>query len=172
MREHVERSAGFAPLESVDARTLILGSLPSRRSIECNQYYAHSRNAFWPIMANLVAATGSYEERCKVLGRNQIAVWDVLASSVRPGSLDSDIDLTTAEVNDFTTFFAEHAALERICFNGQAAAKIFRQRVARHIVCSNLQMVTLPSTSPAHAAMNFEQKLELWGLGTGLIPDR
>ena len=172
MHENARRSAGFAPVSDAEARTLILGSLPSQRSIDCNEYYAHPRNAFWPVMAELLGATGSYEDRCRVLRQNHIAVWDVLASSVRPGSLDSDIDLATAEVNDFEAFFAGHPAIERICFNGQAAAQIFARRVALQVSCENLRMLTLPSTSPAYAAMKFERKLELWGAGIGLTPGR
>jgi hypoxanthine-DNA glycosylase len=119
-------------------------------------------------MRNLIAAEGSYRQRCAALQRNKIAVWDVLARSARPGSLDADIDMATAEVNDFEWFFAGHSAVGRICFNGQAAAKIFRQRIPDKVLPADIELLTLPSTSPAYAAMRFEQKLELWRSGIGM----
>lgn len=157
-----ERSSGFAPLARADARILVLGSLPSQRSIAASEYYAHPQNAFWRIMAALVAAQGNYDERCVVLTRHGVALWDVLASSIRPGSLDADIQMSTAAVNDFKPFLEVHTALERICFNGQKAAAIFSKRVPKNLIDSRIELITLPSTSPAHAAMRFDEKLELW----------
>ena len=157
-----ERSSGFAPLANNDARILVLGSLPSQRSIAAQQYYAHPQNAFWRIMAELAGAEGQYADRCAALQKAGIALWDVLASSVRPGSLDADIQMSTAAVNDFAAFLATHRRIDRICFNGQKAAKIFLARVPQEPLANPLELYTLPSTSPAHAAMSFERKLELW----------
>ena len=165
------RSIGFPPIVGDNAQVLVLGSLPSKRSLESNEYYAHPRNAFWPIMATLFAAKGSYRARCRALTEHGIAVWDVLASSIRPGSLDSSIDLVSAEINDFSTFFTEHPTIYRICCNGQAAARIFQRRVPKHLVPPGAQVLTLPSTSPAYAAMQFDRKLELWRKGIGLKPE-
>lgn len=166
IQTEVTRSCGFAPIARHDAQILVLGSLPGTRSIDQTQYYAHPRNAFWPIMHKLVGANGTYEKRCATLLESKIAVWDVLAESIRPGSLDSDIDMTTAVVNNFQSFFAMHSGIQRVCFNGQAAERIYRQRAHSEQFPQNLQ--TLPSTSPAYAAMKFEQKLELWRAGIGL----
>jgi TDG/mug DNA glycosylase family protein len=160
-----ERSSGFAPLANDDAQVLVLGSLPSKRSISANEYYAHPQNAFWRIMGELVGADGSYAARCCALQKKKIALWDVLASSVRPGSLDADIQMSTVEVNDFERFLTVHSAIERICFNGQKAAKIFSARVSQDIIGNRIQLFTLPSTSPAHAAMRFDEKLKLWRTG-------
>jgi hypoxanthine-DNA glycosylase len=165
MLSQEERSSGFTPLANDDARVLVLGSLPSQRSITANEYYAHPQNAFWRIMEALAGASGDYVSRCSALQREKIALWDVLASSVRPGSLDADIRMSTAEVNDFVRFLAAHTAVERICFNGQKAAKIFSDRVSQDIIDNRIQLFTLPSTSPAHAAMRFDEKLELWRNG-------
>jgi TDG/mug DNA glycosylase family protein len=165
MASQGDRSSCFAPLASYDARVLILGSLPSQRSIADNEYYAHPQNAFWRIMRELVGADGSYADRCSALQAGQIALWDVLASSVRPGSLDADIQMSTANVNDFKQFLEAHVAIERICFNGQKAAKIFSDRVPQEIHDSRVRLLTLPSTSPAHAAMRFDEKLKRWREG-------
>ena len=157
-----DRAAGFPPVARADARVLILGSLPGQRSIAAQQYYAHPQNAFWRIMAELAGVHGNYAERCVALTANRIALWDVLANSVRPGSLDADIQLATAEVNDFAAFLAEHRGIELICFNGQKAAQIFASRAQPGLSKSNIRRQTLPSTSPAHAAMSYEDKLSLW----------
>ena len=158
-------ATGFAPVARVDARVVILGSLPGKRSIEANEYYAHPRNAFWQIMAELFAVTGSYDERCESLKNRRVAVWDVLQNSIRPGSLDADIQVDTARVNDFETFFTNNKAIERVCFNGQKAAKIFASKAKGDLDRFNLRLQTLPSTSPAHAAMSFDEKLDLWRKG-------
>ena len=159
-----ERSSGFPPLARDDARILILGSLPSQRSIAAREYYAHPQNAFWRIMSALTGADGNYSERCAALTSHSVALWDVLASSVRPGSLDADIQMASAEVNDFKQFLTVHTALERICFNGQKAASIFSKRVPEDIVDGRVELVTLPSTSPAHASRTYQQKLASWAV--------
>lgn len=157
-----ERSAGFAPLARDDARILILGSLPGRRSLAAHQYYAHRQNVFWRIMAELNGAAGSYSERCAALQESGIALWDVLASSVRPGSLDADIEMATATANDFSDFLRRHKHIELICFNGQKAAQLFSRYVAADLDPGSIRMQTLPSTSPAHAAMNYATKRRQW----------
>ncbi len=152
-------SSGFPPVEGQAARVLVLGSLPGKASIDAQRYYAHPRNAFWPIMAELVGATGSYESRCAALMERGIMVWDVLAQSVRPGSLDSAIRMDTAVVNDFDAVFERQPALELVVLNGRKAADMFRRFV---ILPSHVHSETLPSTSPAYASLTVSQKLDRW----------
>ncbi len=163
-------SHGFAPLERSDARTLIRGSLPSQRSLQTGEYFAHSRNAFWRIMGELIDAGPDrpYPVRVERLLAAGLAVWDVLASAVRPGSLDAAIDRETASPNDFALFLREHPDIRRVCFNGQKAAEMFERLAMTGIVdqADGLSFVTLPSTSPAHAAMSFEEKLRIWSIVT------
>jgi len=106
----------------------------------------------------------AYAERSARLTEAGVAVWDVLASSVRPGSMDSSIDLATATPNDFRSLFAAEPQIHLVCFNGQSAAKLFDRLVAPTLEngSNTVEYRTLPSTSPAHAAMNFEQKLRRW----------
>ncbi len=156
------RSEGFPPIARADARILILGSLPGQLSIAAQQYYAHPRNAFWPIMNELFGIDGSYEERLARLADNGIALWDVLASSVRPGSLDGRIQLGSARANDFNTFLAGHADIQLIAFNGKKAEQLFRRFVDGNLVGPEIRKAGLPSTSPAYAAMPFSGKLDLW----------
>ncbi len=158
-------SEGFPAIARPDATLLILGSLPGQRSIDAGQYYAHPQNAFWKIMSSLYGIDGSYQQRCAQLIERRIALWDVLASSVRPGSLDASIQTDTANVNDFSRFLVAHTNIRLIVFNGQKAQQLFRKFVRmededgllQHIACK-----VLPSTSPAYAAMPFSGKLGAW----------
>ncbi|HSM29703.1 MAG TPA: DNA-deoxyinosine glycosylase [Woeseiaceae bacterium] len=155
-------SRGFPPVAREDARVLILGSLPSEASLRAGEYYAHPRNAFWKIMRVIAAAAGDYPARCRALQARRIAVWDVLSSSVRPGSLDADIDMNSAVPNDFEKFLAGHEDIRLVCFNGRTAQQIFQRRVQPSLPESGLELALLPSTSPAHASLTFEEKLAAW----------
>lgn len=154
----------FPPVSGTASRVLILGTLPGAESLRQGQYYANRNNAFWRIMGEVAGAGPDlpYEQRLAKLTQAGFALWDVCANATRPGSLDADI--SNMKPHDFKGFLAAHPTIELICFNGQHAAKLFARHVApslpdvaRKIVCK-----TLPSTSPAHAAMRFEQKLALW----------
>ncbi len=166
--DSADLSRGFAPIAGRDARVLVLGSLPSQRSIAERQYYAHPQNAFWRIMAELAGATGTYAERCAALIQRRIAVWDVLAASVRPGSRDADIVTSSAQVNDFKNFFGSHPEIGRICFNGRKAAQLFERSAAG--LTAPRELIVLPSTSPAYAAMRFDDKLRHWRAGLTTQP--
>lgn len=155
-------SRGLPPIARPDARVLILGSLPGERSIAEQQYYAHPQNAFWAIMRELFGIEGDYRSRCEQLTRQRVALWDVLQSSVRPGSLDSAIQLDSVVSNDFTAFFVEHAHVQLIAFNGRKAEQLFARNVDDGVANSRIRRVSLPSTSPAYAAMPFSGKLAAW----------
>jgi len=159
---HAASSSGFAPVAGADARILILGSLPGQRSIDAGEYYAHPQNAFWPIVSELFGATGTYEERCQALVENRVALWDVLASSVRPGSMDAAIRMESAQANDFAEFFETHPDVERVCFNGQKAAQLWSKLVQPGLELAGVHRASLPSTSPAYAAMSVANKLSKW----------
>jgi len=156
------RSDGFLAIEREDARILVLGSLPGQKSIAEQQYYAHPQNAFWPIMRDLFGVEGEYLERCELLKEQRIALWDVLHSSVRPGSMDSDIQMESARANDFLTFFKQHRAVELVAFNGRKAEQMFGRFVVAASMPVSIERVGLPSTSPAYAAMPFSGKLSAW----------
>ncbi len=160
--DEFDASAGFPPIARKDARVLILGSLPSQASLAAAEYYAHPQNAFWKIMFALTGADGSYAERCNSLLDSGVAVWDVLARSVRPGSMDADIRLESAVPNDFVAFLPAHEGLRLVCFNGRKSEQVFRKFVRLQDAEVALRFELLPSTSPAYAAMSFAQKLHTW----------
>jgi TDG/mug DNA glycosylase family protein len=151
----------FDPIAASSARILILGSMPGAASLDAHQYYAHPQNAFWRIMGELVGAGPDkpYEQRVHILSARGIAVWDVLQTCTRRGSLDADI--RNEVPNDFDAFFAAHPRLTHIGLNGGKAATSFRKHAARHCP-AHVVITTLPSTSPAHAARSFEEKCALW----------
>jgi double-stranded uracil-DNA glycosylase len=156
------RIHSFPPVSSADARLLILGSMPGKESLRQNQYYALPQNAFWRIMGELVGARPGlpYEERLAILKASGIALWDVLASCERKSSLDSHIRNECA--NDFASFFARHPHIMRVCFNGGKAEQCFRKYVQSGQTLPPLKFCRLPSTSPAHAGMRYEDKLRAW----------
>jgi TDG/mug DNA glycosylase family protein len=155
-------SAGFAPIAQQDARVLILGSLPGQRSLHESEYYAHPRNAFWRIMKELFSIDGDYATRCADLMANQIALWDVLARSIRPGSMDADIQVESSKANDFKGFLTAHDAINLVCFNGRKAGQLFDRLIDEKQLAPGLRFEVLPSTSPAYAAMSFDKKLSVW----------
>jgi len=157
----MDPSEGFPPIARVDARVLVLGSLPGRRSLQEHRYYAHPRNSFWPIVGEIFGISGDYAQRCRELRDRKVALWDVLRTSVRAGSLDAAIEIETATANDFEGFFAEHSGIELIAFNGRKAQQLFDRLVAKSL-WPEIAVASLPSTSPAHAAMPFSAKLAQW----------
>lgn len=113
-------------------------------------------------MRNIFGAEGSYRARSERLMDRRIAVWDVLANSVRPGSMDADIRLKTAMPNDFGRFFLTYNHIKLVCFNGKKAEQLFRRFVTRDRLTFKPQLASLPSTSPAYASLSFEEKLAAW----------
>jgi hypoxanthine-DNA glycosylase len=164
---------GFAPVADSNARVLILGSLPGRKSLEMGQYYAQPQNSFWRIMGVLCGAAPAlpYAERLERLRSCRVAVWDVLAAGERAGSLDSAIVGASTVSNDFGRFFARHRAIELVCFNGAKSADLYRRKVLPTLEprFAALASCVLPSTSPAHAALRFEHKLERWSVALGAV---
>lgn len=160
----MSRVHGFAPVASPDARVLILGSMPGAASLAARQYYAHPRNAFWPIMGTLLGfdAAAPYSQRLAALQHARIALWDVLAACVRPGSLDAAIVDASIVPNDFAGFLARHPHITHLYFNGGKAADSFRRHLQRRLSAHPLAQHRLPSTSPANASQSFERKLAQW----------
>jgi hypoxanthine-DNA glycosylase len=168
------QSRGFAAVARADARVLVLGSLPGQVSLRERQYYAQPRNDFWKIMGALAGASPdlAYADRLAALKAQRIALWDVCASARRPGSLDSSIRYASVVTNDFAAFLRSHRRIRLICFNGRKAADLYRRLVLPGLPgpMQAIRCETLPSTSPAHAAMRFEEKLAWWSIVRGDRP--
>jgi TDG/mug DNA glycosylase family protein len=156
-----KRIRSFAPIADRRARVLILGSMPGVESLTQGRYYAHRHNSFWPIMVALFGLdpAAPYEIRVQALRARRVAVWDVLQSCVREGSLDASIDEEVA--NDFAAFFAAHRAITHVFFNGAKAQASYRRHVPPEIG-RTMRYARLPSTSPAHASLSMARKLTAW----------
>jgi TDG/mug DNA glycosylase family protein len=154
----------FAPIENANAHVLILGSMPGEASLRAGQYYAHPRNLFWRIVGELIGAGPNlpYEQRIQALRSANIALWDVLHSCSRKGSLDSNIDDGSLIANDFAAFFRRHPRITHVFFNGAKAEECFRKFVLPYIETKSIEYLRLPSTSPANASISYERKLEAW----------
>jgi hypoxanthine-DNA glycosylase len=161
------RLHSFPPIAPTDARVLILGSMPGLRSLQENRYYAHPQNRFWPFMGRLLGIDPAlpYAERCTALATAGIALWDVLASCEREGSLDSAIRDDTAHPNDLGGLFAACPDLSTVLFNGAKAESSYRRFVAPHLADGGRRYLRLPSTSPANASQRPADKLEAWRQG-------
>jgi hypoxanthine-DNA glycosylase len=149
---------GLAPVLALDTRVLVLGSFPGAASLAAGRYYAHPRNQFWRLISAVIGedlASLPYEQRLERLLAHRFGLWDVLAGCEREGSLDSAIRKPAA--NDFERLRVLCPALETVGFNGQASGKFAPQFAAE-----SYRTVVLPSSSPAHMAMTFEQKLAVW----------
>jgi hypoxanthine-DNA glycosylase len=156
------RVRSFKPIADRNAEILILGSMPGRASLAARQYYAHPRNAFWGIAAELLGfeRTLPYANRVRALKAAGIALWDVLRSCTREGSLDARIE--NAIANDFSAFFRNHGKIRHVFFNGATAEATFKRYVLPRLKDSALSCRRLPSTSPANAALSRARKLRAW----------
>lgn len=149
----------YEPVIDAGCHTLILGTMPSVKSLEAGFYYAHPRNAFWPMMALILgeARPETIDEKKAMLLGHGVALWDTAASCERAGSLDADMH--DVVLNDIGGLLAAYPCIERIFLNGGEAYRLFRKGCAAleaRYVCRRL-----PSTSPAYT-MPFDKKLEIW----------
>ena len=145
-----------------NARILILGSMPGVESLRKNQYYAFPRNAFWKIMSSLLRFDPQidYEERLRILREAGIALWDVLGTCTRRGSSDSAIENPVP--NDIPGLLAECPCVRLVLCNGSASYALLKRSFPALFLSSGLDIRRMPSTSPAAAALSFEQKLQAY----------
>ncbi len=150
------KSVGFAPLIGESPSVLILGSLPSVRSLQKGQYYAHERNRFWKLIAAITEEEEpiEYEEKKRMLFSHGIALWDSIRAGYRQGSLDADI--ADAEPNDIGKLLLSHPTIRIVCANGAKSYEIFKK------ANPDVPCVKLPSTSPANAAFSLERLTQVW----------
>lgn len=161
----------FAPLASNHLHTLILGTMPGQRSLQLQQYYAHPRNALWPILCAIVRDDEpaykvhtelSYEARCSLITQAGFGLWDVLASCKRQGSLDSNIIKSTEIPNNINDLVKRHPELRTIACNGRTAETLFNRHIQPTLSNSELRVACVPSSSPAMASLNLRAKYQLW----------
>lgn len=154
----MKRISSFPPIISKDAKVLILGSVPGIKSLEMQEYYAHPQNKFWKILFELFKenCTTNYAEKVEFLHRNKIAVWDVIDTCERKGSLDAEIK--NENHHDILQLLMENPSIKVIFCNGQKSFKTLEKILSKNF---HLPIIVLPSTSPAYT-ISFEKKLEEW----------
>ncbi len=153
-----DRISSFPPIIDIDSEILILGSVPGVKSLEKQQYYAHPQNKFWKIIFELIREdfTDDYSERIKAIRRHHIALWDVIDSCERKGSLDSEI--RNEEANRIAELLDDHPNIRAIFCNGGKSYKNLQKMLGKNY---KIPVFLLPSTSPLHT-VSFEKKLEEW----------
>jgi len=138
----------------------VLGSLPGEASLAAGRYYAHPRNMFWHLIGAAIGADLvplDYEARLAALLASGVGLWDTVRSGRRQGSLDSA--LREVEDNDIAAVIGQAPRLSAIAFNGATSARIGRRVLGPD---TGLDLLDLPSSSPAHAAMPLAEKTRRW----------
>ena len=148
----------FEPVFDENSKILILGSFPSVKSRENHFFYGHPQNRFWKVMANVLEweVPVTIEEKKEMLLKNHVAVWDVIASCSIQGS--SDTSIKDVVVNDFSKIL-NNSRVERIYVNGGKAYELYHKYAEK---VTGIQVVKLPSTSPANAAWSLEKLTKVW----------
>lgn len=164
----METIISFDPVVGEDPKVLILGSMPGVKSLEINEYYGHRRNQFWKIMGDLFNFNkdSNYEERKDKLIKNKIALWDVIHSCVREGSLDNNI--IEVETNNIVNFIREHPTINTVILNGGKAYAIYKKHFKTHL--EHINSIQLYSTSPANT-IKYEIKLEQWNVIKNIVQE-
>lgn len=162
------RKACFPPVVDAATQVLILGSLPGDASLAKAQYYGHPRNQFWPLLAAVLGEdlpAQPYLQRLETLRRRGVGLWDVLATAVRPGSLDTA--LREGVHNDLALLLSQLPALQAIAGNGGAACRLVRRQLGGRL--APYHWLELPSSSPAYT-LPLADKLSAWRRLTAYLP--
>ena len=155
----MQKISSFPPIANKDSKILILGSIPGVKSLEMQQYYAHPQNKFWKIICEIFNEefTTNYQQRIEILEKHHIALWDVIDTCERKGSLDSEI--RNEEANKIEELLQNFPNIKAIFCNGQKSHKNLQKILGKKF---RLPIIVLPSTSPAYAGLKYEEKLLSW----------
>ena len=155
----MQKISSFPPIINENSKILILGSIPGVKSLEMQQYYAHPQNKFWKIICEIFNEefTTNYQQRIKILEKHHIALWNVIDTCERKGSLDSEI--RNEEANKIEELLQNFPNIKAIFCNGQKSHKNLQKILGKKF---RLPIIVLPSTSPAYAGLSYFDKLKLW----------
>jgi hypoxanthine-DNA glycosylase len=159
----------FPPVVDTNARVLVLGTLPGEESLRRQEYYAHPRNQFWPILFALCggASQGDYVAKLAFAKAHRVALWDVCARAERTASADASI--RGEQPNAIEALLDAHPLIGAVAFNGSGARRLYDRHFRRRPA---LTYLALPSSSPAYAGLDFAEKLERWGALRALLCQR
>lgn len=149
----------FDPIVNTDTAVLILGTMPGDKSLELEEYYGHPRNKFWKIISIITEneLPQTYTDKKALLIKTKIGLWDVVHKANRKGSLDTAIE--DEEPNDLDELISTLPNLKVIGFNGAKSEALFDKYFDRK---SGIQYISLPSTSPANASIDFDTICKRW----------
>lgn len=166
----MDKLQSFAPVIGNKPRVLIVGSMPSIKSLKEQEYYGNPRNHFWPIMYQIleVKPAETYAEKLHLIKKNQIALWDTIGYCYRQGSLDKHIE--KEEPNDIAGLLKEYPSIQLIACNGTKAYQMYKKFISP-LLHQEIEVIKLPSTSPVPGKYNktFEEKIEFWHVITNYI---
>ena len=163
---HSSAEPGFLPVHGESVEVLILGSFPSRQSLEKKEYYGNPRNHFWYIIEVLfnIDRHLPYAARISRLTEHRIALWDILSGCCRDGSTDACIRKPV--FNDLAAFLKEHPSVRLVALNGTVAGRYYHKMT----ISTQVPAVILPSTSPANARVSLPVKVSAWSIIRTPIP--
>lgn len=151
----------FPPVIDARARVLVLGTLPGEESLRRQEYYAHPRNLFWPILFALfdAAPAADYSAKLAFAMARRVALWDVCMAGER--ELSADATIRREVPNAIDRLLDAHPLIGAVAFNGTTARRLYDRHFPRR---PGLAYLAMPSTSPAHARLDFAAKLEHWAM--------
>lgn len=139
-----KRIKGLNPIIYDNTEILIIGTFPSEKSRDKNQYYYDSRNQFWNIMSDVLNTDFlnlEYNDRINILQEYKIGLWDAIESCEIEGSLDKNIK--EPEYNDFSHF----TQVKKIICNGKAAEENYNKNDKK---LTDVEVLRVPSSSSAN----------------------
>lgn len=150
---------GLAPIVYPDSQVLILGSMPSKKSLQLGQYYSSKTNQFWKIIPAVLMekVPADYPKKRDMLRRSGIALWDILNSCSRNGSLDCSIK--NGVVNDVSVFLKKNRKIRLILLNGRVAENHFNKNIGESV---SIPFTYVPSSSLANVRFTLNKKIRLW----------
>ena len=160
--EYKNIKKGLEPIISINSKILILGSLPSDKSITANEYYGNKNNQFWDIISlifeNKKINFNNYNEKIQFLNKYNIALWDVYCLAERKGSLDTDIK--NGKFNNIEDLLIKYSNIKTILTNGRTSEKGFKKYVKNNEI--NCDYKYVPSSSSANTKYSLWEKVECW----------
>ena len=159
---NINFKSGLSPIINKNSQILILGSLPSDKSIEKLEYYGNPTNNFWTILSYIFFNTKynfvNYNEKINFIYNNKLALWDVYSSANRLGSLDSNIK--NAEFNDIKLLLKNYPNIKKIITNGKKSEDAFLKYIKQFNIA--IPHISVPSSSAANTLYSLENKINIW----------
>ncbi|SMO84674.1 DNA-deoxyinosine glycosylase [Solitalea koreensis] len=159
----------FPPFVPDNCKYLILGSFPGKNSTvyPAAEYWSYEgdRNQFWKILRLLYKRNLSTKaEKIQLFSDLRLANTDIILSCSRKNNSNLDSNLTAKVYNiEAIDSILTDNSIEKIFFTGKGVEREFKIHfksiLNRH---PEVQLIALPSPSPAYAALNFEKKLEIY----------